>query len=40
MNQKEKIDLLRQKIEDADAIMVGGASGLSASAGFKFEGFK
>lgn len=36
MTQKEKIELLRQKIEEADAIMVGGASGLSAAAGFRF----
>lgn len=34
MNQK--ISILKNKIEEADAIIVGGASGMSAAAGFKF----
>ena len=36
MVSKEKIELLRQKIDEADAIVVGGASGMSAASGFKF----
>ncbi len=36
MVAQEKIDLLRRKIEEADAIVVGGASGMSAASGFKF----
>ena len=36
MVSKEKIELLRQKIDEADAIVVGGASGMSASSGFVF----
>lgn len=33
---KEKIELLRTKINEADAIVVGGASGMSAASGFVF----
>ena len=33
---KNKINLLKQKIDTADAIVVGGASGMSAASGFKF----
>ena len=36
MFSKEKIELLRQKIDEADAIVVGGASGMSAASGFVF----
>ena len=36
MVSKEKIELLRQKINEADAIVVGGASGMSAASGFVF----
>lgn len=36
MTERKTIDLLRQKIEDAGAIVVGGASGMSAASGFKF----
>ena len=36
MVAKEKIDLLRKKIDEADAIVVGGASGMSAASGFVF----
>ena len=36
MVSNEKIQLLRKKIDEADAIVVGGASGMSAAAGFKF----
>lgn len=32
----DKIKLLRQKINEADAIVVGGAAGMSAASGFKF----
>lgn len=33
---QEKIDLLRRTIDEADAIVVGGASGMSAASGFVF----
>ena len=36
MVAQEKIDLLRSKIDEADAIVVGGASGMSAASGFVF----
>lgn len=36
MIAKETIDLLKKKIDEAEAIVVGGASGMSAAAGFKF----
>lgn len=36
MNENEKIDTLREKINDAEAIIVGGASGMSAASGFRF----
>lgn len=36
MVAKEKIDLLKKKIDEADAIVVGGASGMSAASGFVF----
>lgn len=36
MVAQEKIDLIKKKIEDAEAIVVGGASGMSAASGFKF----
>lgn len=36
MDEQDKIRLLREKIEVADAIVVGGASGMSAASGFKF----
>ena len=36
MVSKEKIELLRQKIDEADAIVVGGATGMSAASGFVF----
>ena len=36
MVSKEKIEVLRQKIDEADAIVVGGASGMSAASGFVF----
>ena len=36
MTEKEKLEILKRKIEEADAIVVGGASGMSAASGFKF----
>lgn len=36
MVSPEKIELLKEKIETADAIVVGGASGMSAASGFVF----
>lgn len=33
---ENKIEILKQKIEEADAIVVGGAAGMSAASGFKF----
>ena len=30
------IEILKKKIQEAEAIIVGGASGLSAAAGFRF----
>ncbi len=36
MVSQEKIDLLREKLNEADAIIVGGASGMSAASGFEF----
>ena len=36
MDKEHQFDLLRRKIEEADAIVVGGASGMSAAAGFRF----
>lgn len=36
MVSEEKIQLLREKIDGADAIVVGGASGMSAASGFEF----
>ena len=33
MDKEHQFDLLRRKIEEADAIVVGGASGMSAAAG-------
>ena len=36
MVSAEKIQLLREKISEADAIVVGGASGMSAASGFVF----
>ena len=36
MVAQEKIDLLRKKIDEADAIVVSGASGMSAASGFVF----
>ena len=35
MNDKEKISLLIEKIREAEAIVVGGASGMSAAAGYR-----
>ena len=31
-----QIEILKKKIQEAEAIIVGGASGLSAAAGFRF----
>lgn len=36
MVAQEKIELLRKKIDEADAVVVGGASGMSAASGFRF----
>lgn len=36
MDEQDKIRLLGDKIEAADTIVVGGASGMSAASGFKF----
>lgn len=36
MVEQSKIDILREKIDQADAIVVGGASGMSAASGFVF----
>lgn len=33
---QEDINLLKEKIEQADSIVVGGASGMSAASGFIF----
>ncbi len=37
-NQTDKIALLKQKIQEADAIMIGAGSGLSTSAGYVYTG--
>ena len=37
-NLSDKIKLLAEKIEWADAVIVGGGAGLSASAGFTYSG--
>ena len=34
--QADKIELIRQKIEDADAIVIGAGAGLSTAAGFTY----
>lgn len=36
MDEKDKLKILREKINAADAIVVGGASGMSAASDFKF----
>lgn len=36
MNNQDEIKFLRSKIEDAEVIIVGGASGMSAASGFEF----
>ncbi len=36
MDKERLFDLLKSKIEEADAIVVGGASGMSAASGFRF----
>ncbi|MDE5878069.1 MAG: NAD-dependent protein deacetylase [Muribaculaceae bacterium] len=36
MTEKNKIEILREKINEADAIVVGGASGMSAASGFRW----
>ena len=36
--QADKIELIRHKIEDADAIVIGAGAGLSTSAGFTYAG--
>lgn len=36
MVEQKKIEILKEKIDQADAIVVGGASGMSAAAGFVF----
>lgn len=36
MDKERQIDILKSKIDEADAIVVGGASGMSAASGFKF----
>lgn len=36
MDTEARFDLLRRKIEESDAIVVGGASGMSAASGFRF----
>ena len=36
--QADKIELIRQKIEDADAIVIGAGAGLSTAAGFTYSG--
>lgn len=34
MNAREKLALLAEKIAEADAVVVGGGSGLSSAAGY------
>lgn len=36
MDNNIQIEILKKKIEEADAVVVGGASGMSAASGFKF----
>ena len=36
MDKERLFDILKRKIEEADAIVVGGASGMSAASGFRF----
>lgn len=36
MDKERLLDILKSKIEEADAIVVGGASGVSAASGFRF----
>ena len=36
MDKERRLDILKSKIEEADAIVVGGASGMSAASGFMF----
>ena len=36
MDKERLLDILKSKIEEADAIVVGGASGMSAASGFRF----
>ena len=36
MDKERLLDVLKSKIEEADAIVVGGASGMSAASGFRF----
>lgn len=36
MVAEDTIELLKKKIDEADAIVVGGASGMSAASGFVF----
>ena len=36
--QADKIELIRHKIEDADAIVIGAGAGLSTAAGFTYSG--
>ncbi len=38
MTISEKIELLREKIENTDAVMIGAGAGLSTSAGFTYSG--
>ena len=38
MNKTEKIDLLRKKIDEAEAVLVGAGAGLSMSAGLTYSG--
>ena len=37
-NEKRKIEQLREKIENADAVLIGAGAGLSTSAGFTYSG--
>ena len=37
-NKTEKIDLLRKKLDEAEAILIGAGAGLSTSAGFTYSG--
>ena len=36
LSYKEKLEAILEKIEEADAVVIGGASGMSAACGFDY----